>query len=41
MNNNFRKADAILFSKIVLKHLEIGQHTVFRKAEKTLNSALR
>ena len=34
MNNTFRKAFAILFSKIVLKHLDNGQRSAFRKAEK-------
>ena len=34
MNNTFRKAVAILFSRIVLKHLGNGQRSVFRKAER-------
>ena len=35
MNNTFRKAAAILFTRIiVLTHLDNGQRSAFRKAEK-------
>ena len=34
MNNTFRKTVAILFSRIVLKHLGNGQRSAIRKAEK-------
>ena len=34
MNNTFRKAAFILFSRIVLTDLDNGQRSVIRKAEK-------
>ena len=33
MNNTFRKAAAILYSRIVLTHLDNGKRSAFRKLE--------